>query len=113
MNEPLTKEDFDDIDPPPPKCTGAPERIWLVIGDLDQDCKFDDLAEVTWCSDQVGNQDIEYVRADTVTDLRASLFREENARKILADENKRLTARIAELDTLTLKFNQAKARVRQ
>jgi hypothetical protein len=83
-------KDESDIDPPEPVCTGAPERIWLVVGDLDQDCKFDDLDEVTWCSDQVCNQDIEYVRADTVTDLRASLRREENARKVLADENMRL-----------------------
>jgi hypothetical protein len=54
----------EDIDPPEPKCTGAPDRIWLVVGDLDEDCKFTDLGEVSWCSDQIGNQDIEYVRAD-------------------------------------------------
>jgi len=69
-----------DTDPEPLKCTGAPERIFLVVGDLDQDCTFDELADVTWCSEQIGNQDIEYVRADTVA----------NARKVLMDENMRL-----------------------
>lgn len=62
---PLTNEQCDDIDPPEPKCTDAPKRIWLVIGDLDEDCKFDDLADVSWSSEQIGNQDIEYVRDDT------------------------------------------------
>lgn len=33
-----------------------------------------------------------------LTDLRASLRREENARKVLADENKRLRKRNSELD---------------
>lgn len=65
MSEQLPSEQCDDIDPPPPECTGAPLRIWLVVGDLEEDCKFDDLGEdVSWCSDPIGNQDIEYVRAD-------------------------------------------------
>ncbi len=49
-----------------PKCEGAPKRIFLVVGDLDEDCKFDDLDDVTWCIDKIGNQDIEYVRADEI-----------------------------------------------
>lgn len=92
MNEQVPADELD-TDPVPPKCTGAPERIWLVVGDLDEDCKFDDLDEVTWSSEQIGNQDIEYVREDIVTDLRASLRREENARKVLAEENDRLRQR--------------------
>lgn len=70
MNAPLSSDELDDIDPPEPKCTDAPKRIWLVIGDLDEDCKFDDVGEVSWSSEQIGNQDIEYVRADTVADLK-------------------------------------------
>lgn len=58
----VSSEDCDDL--PPAKCTGAPKRIWLVVGDLDEDCEFDDLDEVSWSSEQIGNQDIEYVRAD-------------------------------------------------
>lgn len=62
---PLSSDELADIDPPEPKCTDAPRRIWLVIGDLDEDCKFDDVGEVSWSSEQIGNQDIEYVRDDT------------------------------------------------
>jgi hypothetical protein len=65
MNEQVPSDELADIDPPEPKCTDAPKRIWLVIGDLDEDCKFDDVGEVSWSSEQIGNQDIEYVRDDT------------------------------------------------
>lgn len=54
----------DDIPRPPPKCTGAPARIYLVVGDIEMDCKWDDLAGVTWCTDRQYDPDIEYVRAD-------------------------------------------------
>jgi len=43
----------------------APEKIYIVIGD---DCPpeepFTNLDEVTWCQDNVNNNDIVYVRAD-------------------------------------------------
>lgn len=60
----------DDFVPPPPKCTGAPEHIWLIVGDIDVDCKWGDLDEVTWCSDKQFDADIKYVRADTIDQLR-------------------------------------------
>jgi len=47
----------------PAGVTGAPERIFLVIGELDGPVRFGDLAEVTWSEDRQFDADIEYVRA--------------------------------------------------
>lgn len=61
----------DDTEPAPPKVTGAPERIWLVVGDIDSDYKFSELDEVCWSPG--GHEwpaDIGYVRADIVLRLR-------------------------------------------
>ena len=55
----------------------APERIWLQI---DSDGRYDDRnrpfpsdanADVTWCADQVGGLEIEYIRADATVAMRA------------------------------------------
>lgn len=43
--------------------TGAPERIYLVVGDGVEGEAFGDLHEVTWCADRQGPGDVEYVRA--------------------------------------------------
>lgn len=46
---------------------GAPERIWLVLGDdLPDGVTFNELAEseICWCQDSQFEHDIEYVRAD-------------------------------------------------
>ena len=63
MNE-LTDDDTDDTY----EVIGAPDRIWLCFGDLSQGCPqykvpFDSCDEVTWCSSQIDNWDMEYVRA--------------------------------------------------
>lgn len=47
--------------------TGAPERIWLNLGELEESTTFDAIessGEVTWCADRQDACDIEYVRAD-------------------------------------------------
>ena len=59
-----------------------PERIWLQPGEPhDLVESFHDLpmSEVSWCSDQIDEHDIEYVRADLYERLRV-----ENARLHLA-----------------------------
>ena len=50
-----------------PKVTGAPDRIWLQVGEIEQDCDFAELAEgeVTWCGDPHFDTDIEYRRVKT------------------------------------------------
>jgi hypothetical protein len=48
----------------PPKVNGAPERIWLVVGEGEgQDVAFGDCDEVSWCEHRVFDMDVEYVRA--------------------------------------------------
>jgi len=41
-----------------------PKRIWLQHGDNDEVPPFDECAEVTWCQDQIHENDVGYVRAD-------------------------------------------------
>jgi len=48
--------------------SGAPERIFLVVGELDEPIQFRELADVTWCKDRQFDADIEYVRAQPVQD---------------------------------------------
>ena len=45
----------------------APERIWLQV-DPDGLCpgEWDSLDGATWCADKINDNDVEYVRADTV-----------------------------------------------
>jgi hypothetical protein len=44
------------------KVINPPQRIFLQVGELDEDAVFDDLAdgEVTWCIDKIEDTDIEY-----------------------------------------------------
>src|SRR5690606_28347209 len=42
---------------------GAPERIYLVVGEDAEGAAFSDLHDVTWCADRQGPHDIEYVLA--------------------------------------------------
>lgn len=53
-------------------CT-APQQIYLNInpeGDRDdRSGDFKDLAEVTWCEDSLGGQEVGYIRADLVLEL--------------------------------------------
>ena len=54
----------------------SPERIHLVIGDnLEDGDEFNDLDEVTWCQDKQYDTDIEYVRADVVSEIVAAELR--------------------------------------
>lgn len=62
----------DNVDPPCPKITGVPERIYLEIGE-DADGDFDDFREVTWCRDKQFNTDIEYVLASKLASAESRL----------------------------------------
>ena len=42
-----------------PKVANPPERIFLCVGDIEEDCDFSDLFEVTWCQDDI-DDGIEY-----------------------------------------------------
>ena len=52
----------EDDDLAPFKVHSAPARIYLVMGELDSDCTFDECEEVTWCQDAQFPSDIEYRR---------------------------------------------------
>jgi hypothetical protein len=41
-----------------------PNELYLVYGDIDEDCKHDDCDEVLWSPDMVFPADVRYVRAD-------------------------------------------------
>ncbi len=43
----------------------APKRIYLCIGEVENDTNFKDLdiGSVTWCADKIYNHDVEYVKA--------------------------------------------------
>jgi hypothetical protein len=43
-----------------PKILNPPERIYLQVGDIEEDCDFENCDEVTWCQDPIHNTDIEY-----------------------------------------------------
>lgn len=43
-----------------------PKRIYLIVGDLDRDCDFSELSEVTWCVDDI-DHGIEYRLAAELT----------------------------------------------
>jgi len=61
------RSQFENQDPPVPVVTGAPDVIYLCVGDLEHDDSFSAIeytGEVTWCADKQGNSDIKYVRAD-------------------------------------------------
>ncbi len=62
-----------------PKVTGAPERIYINVGDIDEDCDFAELYELLWCTDKIDDADIAYVRADTVDTLIAAAIEAERA----------------------------------
>lgn len=74
----------DDDDPlPPPIVTGAPQSIYLNVGEIEYDCDFDELGategtdSVTWCTDQQFPADIRYVRADLVVAIMPVNWRED------------------------------------
>ena len=43
-----------------PRALNPPERIFLQVGPIDDDCEFDLCDEVTWCADSQWETDIEY-----------------------------------------------------
>lgn len=61
----------------PPKVNGAPERIWLVYGELDEEVHHDKCDEVAWCTSPAFETDVEYVRKDLAEAPRVHLTREE------------------------------------
>lgn len=83
-------EDDDDV-VRSPRVEGAPVCIWLVYGDIEQDCTHAECTpggEVFWCEDKQYDSDVEYVRADTVDGLRsdAQKWRDQQERIRLATE---------------------------
>lgn len=60
----------------PPKINGAPERIWLVYGELDEEVHHDKCDEVAWCTSPAFETDVEYVRKDLADAPRVFLTRE-------------------------------------
>jgi len=46
----------------------APKRIYLQVGEDNEDKDFNDLCEVTWSIDRVYDSDIEYVLSDQYLD---------------------------------------------
>ena len=54
-----------EMDNQPPKCTNAPARIYLIVGDIERDCLFGECNEVTWCTEKQYDADIAYVREPT------------------------------------------------
>ena len=73
------------------KIHNAPDTIWLVYGDIEQDCNHGDCDEVTWCTAPQYEADIEYIRASEVAGDKAELA-------ALRVEVERLQARVAELE---------------
>jgi len=63
----------DDAPLGPPEVTDAPVSIWLNVGEIDDDCSFDDLDAdndgVTWCSQRQFQADIQYIRAELVREV--------------------------------------------
>lgn len=54
-----------------PRVTGAPEKIWLVYGDIEHDDTHTNLCssgEVTWCEDAQFQADVRYTRTDLVAE---------------------------------------------
>ena len=53
------------------KAYEAPETIYLQV-DPDGLCpgEFDSLDGATWCVDQINDNDVQYIRADTIAELR-------------------------------------------
>lgn len=43
-----------------PRVLNPPDRIYLNYGDIDEDCQHEDCDEVTWCTEQIGDSDVEY-----------------------------------------------------
>jgi len=51
----------------------APDRIYLQAGMTEEDEDWDDEVGVTWCIDQINDNDVEYVRRDVAVKLREML----------------------------------------
>lgn len=43
-----------------PRVLNPPERIFLQYGQIDEDVEHDLCDEVTWCTDQIDESDVEY-----------------------------------------------------
>lgn len=76
------------------KIHNAPDTIWLVYGDIEQDCNHGDCDEVTWCTAPQYEADIEYIRASEVAGDKAELAALRVEIERLQAENKRLRALI-------------------
>lgn len=64
LDQPAPDTKAEPDDPDAPKVTGSPAEIWLVYGDIEEDCAHVDCGEVSWCGEQQFPADVRYVRAD-------------------------------------------------
>lgn len=48
---------------PDPVVRNPPRKIFLVVGNIEEDCDFSELGEVSWAEEQICDADIEYVLA--------------------------------------------------
>ena len=96
----------------------APARIYLQAGELTDDTPFADLFKVTWCQDQVGDHDVEYMRTDLhaaeIERLRAVLEAEKDSHteslamyRSARDRAERLQARVRELEAAIIGLHYA------
>ena len=53
-----------DLESPDPKVIDSPPEIWLVYGDITEDCKHSECSDVSWCEKSQFPSDVKYVRAD-------------------------------------------------
>jgi hypothetical protein len=53
----------DPEDAPDPVVRNPPQRIFLAVGNIEEDCDFSELGEVSWAEEQIFDADIEYVLA--------------------------------------------------
>lgn len=92
LDQPAPDTKAEPDDPDAPKVTGSPAEIWLVYGDIEEDCAHADCGEVSWCGHHVGNADVRYVRADLASRASPSQPAERVARTSFEVELDRLRA---------------------
>lgn len=70
-----------------------PERIWLQHGEEevpDFEARYVGIEDMTWCHDKMDGADVEYVRADRITELERQNAETVNALQNLVVEFKRV-----------------------
>ena len=66
-----------------PKIIGAPDVIYLIYGDIEEDCTHEECSVadcVSWCEDSQFDSDVAYVREELFDEMKAQ--RDEYARQV-------------------------------